>query len=643
MTARRSRTLAFLSTTAALLVVTQAPGRSFTAATGPDSLGSHKVRAPQTVAAANDNRRPAGTLRNGTLTLRLEAGLTGWQPEGEAGPTRTVQAFAEEGQTPSIPGPLVRVPEGTDIHIAVRNRLTVPLRLHGMVSRPASPNTSVEIAPGAIQELRFKSGREGTYFYWAETSGESFATRRVIDSQLTGAFVIDPPRPEDRVEDRIFVISEWREFPLPVASKFSAAINGRSWPHTERLELPFGRPADWRVINGSFGAHPMHLHGTFYTVESRGDAGRDTIYGAAGRRLVTTELMEPGTTMTMRWVPDRVGNWLFHCHILAHVSGEMRLADMTSAEREAAGSHAEHDIDHAMAGLVIGIKVPPGDETAAPDLDAGAPRRFTIEMIQRRHQYGQADGFGFIISEPPAAAPQPPGEADAPATSPTLVLTRAQPVVIDLVSRLEAGTQIHWHGIELESYNDGVPGWSGALRQITPLVQPGATYQVRYTPPRAGTFIYHTHAHDKFQLSGGLYGALIVLEPGQSFDPATDRVVLIGGNGPGLEVNRSTNPPPIDLRVGVRYRFRLINITPNFTAVVSLRGEGTPVQWRAVAKDGADLPPSQATKRPAQQVISVGETYDFEFEPATPGEFRLEVVRRGAAAFLTSAVVRVAR
>ena len=129
----------------------------------------------------------------------------------------------------------------------------------------------------------------------------------------------------------------------------------------------------------------MHLHGTFYTVESRGDAGRDTIYGADGRRLVTTELMEPGTTMAMRWVPDRVGKWLFHCHILAHVSGEMRLADMTPADREHALAHTEeHDIDRAMAGLVIGITVPPGDETAAPDLDPGAPRRFTLEMIQRK-------------------------------------------------------------------------------------------------------------------------------------------------------------------------------------------------------------------------------------------------------------------
>jgi FtsP/CotA-like multicopper oxidase with cupredoxin domain len=145
------------------------------------------------------------------------------------------------------------------------------------------------------------------------------------------------------------------------------------------------------------------------------------------------------------------------------------------------------------------------------------------------------------------------------------------------------------------------------------------------------------------QLSGGLYGALIVLEPGQKFDPATDRVVLLGGGGPAIEVNRSTNPAPIDLKVGVKYRFRLINITPNFTAVVSIRGDGGLQQWRATAKDGAELPPSQTTKRPAQQVISVGETYDFEFEPAVGGELRLEVVRRGVNAFLTSTVVRVSR
>ena len=51
---------------------------------------------------------------------------------------------------------------------------------------------------------------------------------------------------------------------------------------------------------------------------------------------------------------------------------------------------------------------------------------------------------------------------------------------------------------------------------------------------------------------------------------------------------------------------------------MSLRGESGPVQWRAIAKDGADLPPNQATCARRTQTIGVGETYDFEYTPTVP-------------------------
>ena len=56
---------------------------------------------------------------------------------------------------------------------------------------------------------------------------------------------------------------------------------------------------------------------------------------------------------------------------------------------------------------------------------------------------------------------------------------------------------------------------------------------MRFTPPRAGTFIYHTHLHDERQLTSGLYGALIVVEQGETFDPTLDHVIVIGRGGPG--------------------------------------------------------------------------------------------------------------
>ena len=604
-------------------------------------------------ALPNGNLTPAGVLKDKTLTLRLETVTAQWRPDGDKGPTRLVHAFAEEGRAPQVPGPLVRVPEGTEIRLTIRNRLTGPsLKVRGMISHPGDPSETIEIPSGTTRELHFKAGEPGTYFYWAATEAPTQAARRLIDSQLSGAFIVDAENDEDTSGDRIFVISEWVD-PSTTPAKFTAAINGASWPHTDRLTIPFGQPVHWRVINASFGAHPMHLHGTFYTVESRGDAGRDTIYGADNRRMVTTELMEVGSTMRMRWVPDRVGNWLFHCHILAHVSGEMRFGDMTPAERAAAAGHQEHHIDRAMAGLVIGMSVTPGDETAAPDLEPHARRRITLKMNSMPARYGAEPLLGFEIfgadGKPlPNLSPRMPAPVarmGAENPSPILILTRGEPVTITLESALSKETQIHWHGMELESYNDGVPGWSGHLRQITPAIAPGARYDVQFTPPRAGTFIYHTHAHDPGQLSSGLYGALVVVEPGAPFDAAVERMVLIGGAGPysqAIEVNRSTNPAPIDLKVGVKYRFRLINITPNFTAVVSLRGDG-PVQWRPVSKDGADLPPSQSKARLARQVISVGETYDFEYEPTEPGEMRLEIMKRVADPILTSVIVRVTR
>jgi hypothetical protein len=48
------------------------------------------------------------------------------------------------------------------------------------------------------------------------------------------------------------------------------------------------------------------------------------------------------------------------------------------------------------------------------------------------------------------------------------------------------------------------------------------------------------------------------------------------------------------------------------------------VTWRAVAKDGADLPPSQAVAA-GRLLTGPGETADFEVRVEQPGELRLEV------------------
>jgi hypothetical protein len=49
------------------------------------------------------------------------------------------------------------------------------------------------------------------------------------------------------------------------------------------------------------------------------------------------------------------------------------------------------------------------------------------------------------------------------------------------------------------------------------------------------------------------------------------------------------------------------------------------VRWLPVAKDGFDLPPAQRSPLPARQLVTMGETYDFEYTPLHQGTLRLEV------------------
>jgi manganese oxidase len=58
---------------------------------------------------------------------------------------------------------------------------------------------------------------------------------------------------------------------------------------------------------------------------------------------------------------------------------------------------------------------------------------------------------------------------------------------------------------------------------------------------------------------------------------------------------------------------------------VSLSGPAGVVQWRALAKDGADLPPTQAVIQSARQVAWVGETFDFEYQSKEPMSLRLQI------------------
>ena len=566
---------------------------------------------PNARAEANDNERRGGILRNGVLQIHLIAQKATWYPEAEDGPSKVVDAFGEPGAAPRIPGPLIRIPLGTTIDATITNALADTLIVLGIGGR----FDTLRIAPDQMKRVRHKPSAAGSYLYGASDVRGGKTRFGGTTGQLVGGLIVDPITAA--ADDRIFIATGWD--PVPVAGNpYFLAMNGKSWPYTEKFVHTVGDTVRWRVLNGGGGSaahHPMHLHGFYYRVDARGGWSADTLYTQSQQRFVVTENLPGLSSMSLTWVPTRPGNWLFHCHNADHIAGTHRhaIAGRVPPFPAVPVHDAKEHMLWDMSGLAHAITVVPRDGDRA-EASVTPARAFRLLVQARPAYYGQRPGYGYTIQE---GAIEPAGDSLL-IPGPKLVLIRDQPVQITVVNRLPVHTAVHWHGIELESFYDGVAGWSGMGERVAPMIAPRDSFIVRFTPPRAGTFIYHAHMSDAVQLSRGLYGALLVVPPDQPLAADADHVMIVGfgrpGGTPSLLLNGSDKPAAMFRKAGGKQRIRLINITPENNVVVTLSADAAPIRWTSIAKDGFDLPRAQRRSQLARVHLFPGETYDFEFE-----------------------------
>jgi manganese oxidase len=584
---------------------------------------------PLSAIVANDNRASAGNFKDGVLELHLELRQARWYAEAPDGVYEEVYAFAEQGHSPQSPGPLLRMSEGTTVHVTIHNSLPSAAKVYGLHSHPGDPEAAMQVNAGESREMRFDAGARGTYMYWATTSGahlDRSEERQGEETLLTGAFIVDPPG--TRQQDRILVITTWEKIDFSTGQGgMILAINGKSWPATERLTYKVGETVHWRVINATSAAHAMHLHGFFFNVDGVGDLAHFVRYAEPQRRKAVTEGVEPGHSFDMTWTPDRAGNWLFHCHMIGHMSTQLTLHPATS---KPAADTAEHDRSSGMGGLVMGITVVPNGNKESAPAEVKNARKLQLVISENPEKVPL-----FRLDLNDSAVPRNLNDEKQPALiGPPIILTRGEPAEIEVKNQSSSPTAIHWHGMELESYYDGVPGWSGSGGQTTPAIAPGTSFVARMTPPRAGTFIYHSHWHDQTAIHNGLYGPLIVVEPGQKFDADTEHIFLFSVGvyrplGFMMLINGHPAPDPLMLHRGRSYRFRLINITDEGADLrVRLVSSNKILSWKVVARDGADLPPAQVVTSDADMNLPVGSTCDVEITLENPGVNELQISSR---------------
>ncbi|HTE47867.1 MAG TPA: multicopper oxidase domain-containing protein, partial [Gemmatimonadaceae bacterium] len=224
-----------------------------------------------------------------------------------------------------------------------------------------------------------------------------------------------------------------------------SVVNGRSWPSTERLDYAMGDTVRWRVINASADSHPMHLHGFYFLVDSRGNGASDTTFVPDQRRRVNTEDLPGGTTMSMTWIPERPGNWLFHCHLPDHFRANGSLGmprtqtDMDVAH-DAHGAHGASD-NHAlteMNGLVVGVTVHGAPAKRSVNVAAAAPATGAIRDMRLliRPSTGGSAAQPFYAFSIQADGATPPPDSGLH-VGPSLVVMRGEPVRITLVNSLD--------------------------------------------------------------------------------------------------------------------------------------------------------------------------------------------------------------
>jgi FtsP/CotA-like multicopper oxidase with cupredoxin domain len=100
-----------------------------------------------------------------------------------------------------------------------------------------------------------------------------------------------------------------------------------------------------------------------------------------------------------------------------------------------------------------------------------------------------------------------------------LRVTAGETLAVTLANQLPEPTTVHWHGVALRNDMDGVP-------EVTQrAVQPGETYDYRFTVPHPGT--YWLHPHVGVQQDRGLYAPLIVDDPKEPLGYDREWVVVL--------------------------------------------------------------------------------------------------------------------
>lgn len=244
-----------------------------------------------------------------------------------------------------------------------------------------------------------------------------------------------------------------------------------------------------------------------------------------------------------------------------------------------------------------------GNQLATYAIDPDGAKHFTLTAMQ-------------VMWEPVKGHRQLAWTINGTVPGPMIHVTAGDHVRVTFINHFPEATAVHWHGLEVPSSQDGVPG----VGQDP--IKAGATYVYDFTvhDQDVGTHWYHSHYDDLVQVPGGFYGAFIVdPRPGtpqaqQAIHADVEYTEFISEFGSYYIINGKSFPDtqPIMVKHGQTVHLRIIGAS-EMMHPMHLHGH----TFNIVAEDGHML--AQPIQKDTLQ-IAPGETYDITFYAwAAPG------------------------
>jgi len=160
---------------------------------------------------------------------------------------------------------------------------------------------------------------------------------------------------------------------------------------------------------------------------------------------------------------------------------------------------------------------------------------------------------------------------------PEIRATEGDIVDVTLVNdNVDAGTSLHWHGLDVPNAMDGVAGVTQDA------VGPGEEFVYRFVADQVGTFWYHSHQVSHEQVVRGLLGALVI--EARDADPGVIEQVAVLHRYSDPTINGEAGTTTIDAAPGERVRVRVVNTD---SGMASAWVSGT--SYEVLAIDGTDV------------------------------------------------------